>query len=68
MRPSEETDATVATRDLLVKWRDDAGGTYRTWFLWEERLKNFRSIRRGLATVIDEIEREAREEGASPGP
>lgn len=28
----------------------------RTWFLWEERLKNFRSIRRGLAQVVEEIE------------
>lgn len=26
------------------------------WFLWEERLKNFRSIRRGLLKVIEEIE------------
>lgn len=43
-------------RALVGAWRDDAGGTYRTWFLWEERLKNFRSIRRGLRTVIEEIE------------
>lgn len=42
---------------LIGSWRDDPAGTYRSWFLWEERLKNFRSIRRGLATVIDEIER-----------
>lgn len=42
---------------LITRWRDDPGGTYRTWFLWEERLKNFRSIRRGLEVVIDEIER-----------
>ncbi len=41
---------------LLQRWREDAGGTYRTWFLWEERLKNFRSIRRGLAQVVQEIE------------
>jgi len=41
---------------LLQRWRDDPGGTYRTWFLWEERLKNFRSIRRGLAEVVQEIE------------
>jgi hypothetical protein len=34
---------------LLSRWRDDPAGTYRTWFLWEERLKNFRSIRRGIA-------------------
>ena len=43
-------------RTLLRHWRDDAGGTYRTWFLWEERLKNFRSIRRGLGAVVAEIE------------
>jgi type II restriction enzyme len=41
---------------LVRRWRDDAGGTYRTWFLWEERLKNFRSIRRGLEAVVAEIE------------
>ena len=40
----------------LARWRSDAGGTYQTWFLWEQRLKNFRSIRRGLREVIDEIE------------
>ncbi|MCC6622271.1 MAG: type II restriction endonuclease [Deltaproteobacteria bacterium] len=42
-------------RLLLERWRDDPGGTYRTWFLWEERLKNFRSIRRGLQVVVQEI-------------
>ncbi|MBI1984455.1 MAG: type II restriction endonuclease [Acidobacteria bacterium] len=41
---------------LLARWRDDPGGTYQTWFLWEERLKNFRSIRRGIAAVVAEIE------------
>jgi type II restriction enzyme len=44
-------------RTLISRWRDDAGGTYRAWFLWEERLKNFRSIHRGLATVVEEIEK-----------
>ena len=43
-------------RRLIARWRDDPDGTYRTWFLWEERLKNFRSIRRGLAAVVDEIQ------------
>jgi type II restriction enzyme len=43
-------------RSLLAHWRDDPGGTYRTWFLWEDRLKNFRSIRRGIAAVVAEIE------------
>lgn len=41
---------------LISRWRDDPGSTYRTWFLWEERLKNFRSIRRGLAQVVAEID------------
>ena len=44
-----------ATTILLERWRDDPGGTYQSWFLWEERLKNFRSIRRGLAQVVNEI-------------
>lgn len=43
-------------RALITRWRDDEGGTFRSWFLWEERLKNFRSIRRGLEQVIREIE------------
>ena len=43
------------TATLLEHWRADPAGTYQTWFLWEERLKNFRSIRRGLAQVVSEI-------------
>ena len=43
-------------RTLISRWRDDAGGTYRTWFLWEERINNFRSIQRGIAQVVAEIE------------
>jgi type II restriction enzyme len=41
---------------LLERWRADPSGTYQSWFLWEERLKNFRSIRRGIAEVVREIE------------
>jgi len=41
---------------LIQRWKDDPGGTYRTWFLWEERIKNFRSIRTGIAEVVREIE------------
>ncbi|HET7038582.1 MAG TPA: type II restriction endonuclease, partial [Gemmatimonadales bacterium] len=41
---------------LITRWREDPDGTYRTWFLWEERLKNFRSIRRGIAQVVAEVE------------
>lgn len=43
-------------RVLLARWKADPNATYQTWFLWEERLKNFRSIRRGIAQVVAEIE------------
>ena len=42
---------------LIERWRVDQSGTYQSWFLWEERLKNFRSIRRGITQVVDEIRR-----------
>ena len=41
---------------LISRWREDPAGTYQTWFLWDQRLKNFRSIRRGLEEVVSEIE------------
>lgn len=41
---------------VLERWQQDAGATYQNWFHWEERLKNFRSIRRGLQAVVQEIE------------
>lgn len=40
---------------LVERWRADPVCTYQTWFLWEERIKNFRSIRRGLEAVVQEI-------------
>lgn len=43
------------TRELLSRWRNDPTGAYHSWFLWEERLKNFRSIRRGVQQVAAEI-------------
>ena len=52
--PSGAADAALA--GLLERWRAHEGSTYRSWFLWEERLKNFRSIRRGIASVVAEIE------------
>jgi type II restriction enzyme len=41
---------------LIQRWKADPHSTYSSWFLWEERLKNFRSIRRGIAEVVQEIE------------
>lgn len=42
-------------QQLIEQWKADPAATYRSWFLWEERLKNFRSIRRGLHAVVKEI-------------
>lgn len=47
-------DAAVAT--LITRWKDDPGGAYKTWFLWDQRIKNFRSIRTGIAEVVREID------------
>lgn len=44
----------VAT--LISRWKEDPHSTYRSWFLWDQRLKNFRSIRRGISQVVSEIE------------
>lgn len=41
---------------LIRRWKEDPHSTYSTWFLWDERLKNFRSIRRGIAQVVQDIE------------
>lgn len=44
------------TRELLARWRNDPRGAYQGWFLWDDRLKNFRSIRRGVQLVAAEIQ------------
>jgi type II restriction enzyme len=41
---------------LISTWREDESSAYQRWFLWEDRIKNFRSIRRGLSQVVAEIE------------
>lgn len=41
---------------LILRWKEDPHSTYSTWFLWTERLKNFRSIRRGIAQVVEDIQ------------
>jgi type II restriction enzyme len=50
------TTSSTPLGQLIQRWKDDPGATYRTWFLWEERLKNFRSIRRGILEVVREID------------
>ena len=41
---------------LIDHCKTDPHSTYASWFLWEERLKNFRSIRRGIGQVVRDIE------------
>jgi len=41
---------------LIEHWKSDPRSTYNTWFLWAERLKNFRSIRRGIGQVVRDIQ------------
>ena len=45
-----------STRYLIQQWRENPAGTYQSWFLWEERIKNFRSIRRGVEQVVSDID------------
>jgi type II restriction enzyme len=52
--PSARTNDTVAV--LIDHWKRDPHSTYNTWLLWSERLKNFRSIRRGAAELVREID------------
>src|SRR3546814_13940175 len=46
----------LLARQLIQRWKEDPNATYQSWFLWDERIKTFRSIRRGLAQVVAEIE------------
>jgi len=48
--------AVDAAVQLIDRWRSDPDGTYQSWFLWDQRIKNFRSIRSGLLAVVAEIE------------
>ncbi len=40
----------------IERWRDDPAATYKSWFLSDQRIKNFHSIRRGIEQVVAEIE------------
>lgn len=53
---SRSTEHATELRALVTRWRQDPGGTYQTWFLWNDRIKNFRGIRRGVAQVVVEVE------------
>lgn len=40
---------------VLPRWKEESNSLYQTWFLWEERLKNFRAIRSGVHVLIQDI-------------
>jgi type II restriction enzyme len=56
LAPIPAVFAATPLRTLITRWREDLDATYQTWFLWPERLKNFRSIQRGIEEVVTEIE------------
>lgn len=55
LNPERSTPMTEHMQLLIERWKSDPHSTYSSWFLWEERLKNFRSIRRGISQVVTEI-------------
>ena len=54
--PTSAVVPDTGIRALILRWRENPDATYQSWFLWPERLKNFRSIRRSIQQVIAEIE------------
>jgi type II restriction enzyme len=40
---------------LIQRYRTDSESVYHTWFLSEDRLKAFRTIRRGVQQVVEDI-------------
>ena len=43
-------------QEIISKYKNDPSSVYNTWFIGgEERLKAFRSIRRGVLQVIEDI-------------
>lgn len=48
----------TALTPIVERYKQDQESVYNTWFIGsEERLKAFRSIRRGVAVVVDDIKR-----------
>lgn len=46
----------VSLSEVIKKYKDDRESIYNTWFVGDEdRLKAFRSIRRGVGQVVDDI-------------
>lgn len=46
-------------KDIIIKYKQDPASVYNNWFIGsEERLKAFRSIRRGVLQVVEDIRNE----------
>lgn len=53
---SDIIDRLTQIRQLAERWRDDQGAIYQRSSLWDECIKNFRSIRRGIHRLVIKIE------------
>lgn len=45
-------------QEIIQVWKSAPNLAYMGWFLWEERLKNFRSVRTGILKIIEEIKQD----------
>ncbi|HJU84060.1 MAG TPA: hypothetical protein VJ600_07595, partial [Holophagaceae bacterium] len=52
---TESSEPSKGIRELVLRYCSDPESVYRTWFLGEDRLKAFRTIRRGIQSVVDDI-------------
>lgn len=48
-------DHTQGISALITRYRADGEAVYNTWFMTEDRLKAFRTIRRGVQGVVEDI-------------
>lgn len=49
------TNPLPGLQSLVDRYHSDPESVYHTWFLGEERLKAFRTIRRGIQAVVEDI-------------
>lgn len=54
MNPTKEMPQSLEA--LIQRYRTDPESVFHTWFLGEDRLKAFRTIRRGVQVVVEDIQ------------
>lgn len=47
-------DRLTQIRQLVERWRGNPAATFQSWFLWDERIQNFRLISRRVQLVATE--------------